>query len=284
MRLGYTLSDFAHFACTYGRNRRRFKRWSRQYEAAIREGTFCLSYPAVLQILPTEACNLRCPMCNQWGENGYFLHNIRQPEHMDPESLAELLRGLSPRDTFISVHGGEPFAYRHTETLIELLCEQQFDVMFSTNGTLLKPHLDSLARLRNLSLLLSIDGDEETHDRIRGRGRYRQAQQAIAELFERRRALRMPLPPVIMSTVVCEWTTENLEKAYGVAAEFGVLAINYNFRWFLTEDVGKKYEEHLEKEFGLQSSGAWRGWLSPRHDTHDYGNVAEALERVLRGR
>jgi MoaA/NifB/PqqE/SkfB family radical SAM enzyme len=200
---------------------------------------------------------------------------------MDLGGLAALLRGLSPDDTFISVHGGEPFVYRHTETLLELLRERQFDVMFSTNGTLLRPYLDSLARLENLSLLLSIDGDEATHDRIRGRGRYRQAREAIAELFERRRALSMPLPAVIMSSVICEWTTENLEKVYDVGAEFGALAINYNFRWFLSEEVGKKYESHLQEEFGLRSSGAWRGWVSPRHDSHDYGAVAASLEKVL---
>lgn len=284
MGMGYALSDLGHFARMYMRNQRRFKAWSRQFEAAVREGTLRLSYPAVMQILPTEACNLRCPMCNQWGENGYFLGDVRHAEHMDPKSLEELLRGLSPQETFVSVHGGEPFAYRHTETLIELLRERQFDVMFSTNGTLLTPHLDSLARLKNLSLLLSIDGDEATHDRIRGRGRFRQARKAIAELYERRRALKMPLPAVVMSTVVCEWTTGNLEAAYAVASEFGALAINYNFRWFLTEEVGEQYEKHLETEFGLRSSGAWRGWLSPRHDAHDYGSVAEALERVLRRR
>jgi MoaA/NifB/PqqE/SkfB family radical SAM enzyme len=284
MRIGYALSDLAHFARMYLRNQRRFKAWSRQYEAAVSEGTFRLSFPAVVQILPTEACNLRCPMCNQWGENGYFLDDVRHPEHMDPGGLTSLLRGLSPDDTFISVHGGEPFVYRHTETLLELLRERQFDVMFSTNGTLLRPYLDSLARLKNLSLLLSIDGDEATHDRIRGRGRYRQAREAIAELFERRRALSMPLPAVIMSAVICEWTTENLEKVYDVADEFGALAINYNFRWFLSEEVGRKYESHLQEEFGLKSSGAWRGWVSPRHDSHDYGAVAASLEKVLRRR
>src|SRR5262245_45669092 len=282
MKHRYRLSDLTHFGLMYLRSHRRFKAWGKQFEAVVRDGSLRLSFPAVVQLLPTEACNLRCPMCNQWGEGGYFLQDVRHPEHMDLEALAKLLRGLSPRDTLISIHGGEPFAYKHTGTLIELLREQQFDVMFSTNGTLLNPYIDGLARLKNLSFLLSIDGDETTHDRIRGRGRFRQAREAMAELFDRRRGLGMPLPLVIMSTVVCEWTAGVLEKAYDVAREFNAFAINYNFRWFLSEDVGKKYEQHLQEEFGLKSSGAWRGWLSARHDQHDYGHVGGALERVLR--
>ncbi len=282
MKHSYSVSDYLHFGRMYWRSRRRHKAWGKQYEAAIRDGSFKLPTAAVVQLLPTEACNLRCQMCNQWGENGYFLQGVRKAQHMDEAGLTKLMRGLSPVDTFISVHGGEPFAYKHTSTLLELLREQQFDVMFTTNGTLLSPHLESLARIRNLSLLLSIDGDEATHNKIRGVGRFQQAKSAIDELFDLRRKLKMPRPLLVMSIVVCEWTTEVLEKAYEVAAEFNAFAINYNFRWFLTEEVGQKYEEHLKKEFGLKSSGAWRGWLSDHHDEHDYGNVAQALSHVLR--
>jgi MoaA/NifB/PqqE/SkfB family radical SAM enzyme len=266
----------------YWRNRRRQKAWGKQFEASVRERSFRLPTATVVQLLPTEVCNLRCPMCNQWGENGYFLEGVRQAQHMDEAGLKTLMRGLSPRESLISVHGGEPFAYKHTRTLLELLREQQFDVIFTTNGTLLKPYLDILARVKNLAFLLSIDGDEETHDKIRGRGRFRQTQKLMAELFDRRRELGMPLPFLMLSTTVCEWTTHVLEKVYEVAVEFNAFAINYNFRWFLTEGVGEKYEQHLQEQFGIKSSGAWRGWLSPHHDEHDYAGVAGALNRVLR--
>jgi MoaA/NifB/PqqE/SkfB family radical SAM enzyme len=266
----------------YRRNQRRQRKWGSEYETAVRHGSFKLPAATVVQLIPTEACNLRCPFCNQWGENGYFLSGARHATHMDEQSLVRLMRGLSPRDSMISVHGGEPFAYKHTATLLQLLREQQFDVMFSTNGTLLTAHLKHLAEIKNLAFLLSIDGDEETHDRIRGKGTFARARTAIAELFALRREAGMPPPFVVMSIVVCEWTTEVLEKAYDVARDFNAFAINYNFRWFLTEKIGLTYEKHLEREFGVKSSGAWRGWVSPDHEKHDYGNVAKALERVLR--
>jgi MoaA/NifB/PqqE/SkfB family radical SAM enzyme len=265
----------------YARNQRRQRVWGKLYEASVRSQTFKLPVATVVQLIPTEACNLRCPFCNQWGENGYFFDGVRHVKHMDEESLIKLMRGLSPRDSLISVHGGEPFVYKHVDTLLELLREKQFDVMFSTNGTLLKRHLNELAKVRNLIFLLSIDGDEQAHDKVRGKGTFQAARESIAELYELRRRLNQPLPAVIMSTVVCEWTTEVLERVYDVARDFNALAINYNFRWFLTEDVGQAYERHLQSEFGVKSSGAWRGWLSNSHEKHDYGNVAAALTRVL---
>ena len=277
----YRLRDYLHFARMYARNQRRQRVWGKLYEASVRSRTFKLPVATVVQLIPTEACNLRCPFCNQWGENGYFLDGVRHVKHMDEESLIKLMRRLSPRDSLISVHGGEPFVYKHIDTLLELLREKQFDVMFSTNGTLLKRHLNQLAKVRNLIFLLSIDGDEQGHDKVRGQGTFKAARESLAELFELRRRLNQPLPAVIMSTVVCEWTTELLERVYDVARDFNALAINYNFRWFLTEDVGQAYERHLKNEFGVRSSGAWRGWLSNNHEKHDYGNVAAALTRVL---
>jgi MoaA/NifB/PqqE/SkfB family radical SAM enzyme len=280
----YTPRDYVHFLQMYFRNYRRQRKWGREYEAAIRDKTFRLPCATVVQLIPTEACNLRCSFCNQWGDNGYFLNGVRHAEHMNEQGLISLMQTLSPHDSLISVHGGEPFAYKHTATLLEILREKQFDVIFSTNGTLLTPHLQKLARIKNLSFLLSIDGDEESHDRIRGKGRFKQAREAIAALFELRRRANVPPPLIIMSIVVCEMTTGVLEKAYEVGRDFNAFAVNYNFRWFLTTEIGEAYEAHLKREFGVKSSGAWRGWVSPDHEKHDYSTVAESLHRVMQAK
>ena len=280
----YHLTDYLHFARMYARNRRRQRNWGKLYEDSVRSKSFKLPVASVVQLIPTEACNLRCPFCNQWGENGYFFDGVRPVQHMDEDSLVQLMRRLSPGDSLISVHGGEPFVYKHIDTLLDLLREQQFDVIFTTNGTLLKPRLEQLAKIRNLMFLLSIDGDEPAHDKVRGKGTFKKAKDAMAELFELRRGLGIPLPAVIVSSTVCEWTTGVLEKIYDVARDFDALAINYNFRWFLTEDIGKAYERHLQHAFDLKSTGAWRGWLSENHEKHDYSTVAESLRQVLEKR
>src|ERR1044071_6018848 len=113
------------------RHRVRQALWQREYEAAVGGGSFRLAFPSCVTLIPTEACNLRCPMCNQWGENGYFLSGAREATHMDPDALSFLVRSLSPADSLISVHGGEPFAYKHMDVLLALLSEQPFDVVFS---------------------------------------------------------------------------------------------------------------------------------------------------------
>ncbi|HYP54035.1 MAG TPA: radical SAM/SPASM domain-containing protein [Pyrinomonadaceae bacterium] len=284
MKVRYSPRDYWHFGRMIWRARRRHKVWAGRFERAVREGSFRLPAPAVVQFIPTEACNLRCPFCNQWGEEGYMLDGTRKVRHMELAAAAELIKDLSPEDSFVNVHGGEPLAYRHIDALLGALAARDFDVLVTTNGTLIPHHLDALAGVRNLALILSVDGDEEAHDRVRGAGRFRQTKEGIGALFARRRELRMPMPLVIMSIVVCEWTTDVIEKAYDVAREFGVFALNYNLRYFMPEEAGLAYEKHLGEHFGLKSSGAWRGFLAPKHERHDYRDAADRLRRLLRRR
>jgi MoaA/NifB/PqqE/SkfB family radical SAM enzyme len=283
MSVHYRPGDYLHFGAMFWRSRRRHRVWGAQFEAAVRDGSFRLPSPAVVQLIPTEACNLRCPFCNQWGENGYFLDGTRRARHADAPALVELVKGLSPPASLVNIHGGEPFAYREIDALLGALAERPFDVLITTNGTLMKEHLEQVARIRNLALILSVDGDEESHDRVRGRGRFRQTREGMEALFALRREMRMPLPLVIMSIVVCEWTTDVIEKAYEVAREFGAFVLNYNLRYFMPEGAGLAYEKYLREHLGVErSSGAWRGWIAPKHEGHDYREAAGRLDRLLR--
>src|SRR5829696_7466258 len=282
MKQRYTPRDYLHFARFYWRGRRRTQQWSKDFEACVRSGTFTLPNAAVVQLIPTEACNLRCPFCNQWGDAGYFLAGSRKVESMDENAITSLIRNLSPRHSMINIHGGEPFAYKQIDGLLEALAERDFDVLITTNGTLMRSHLPAVARIRNLAFILSIDGDEATHDSVRGKGTFTRITEGLECLFDMRRELGLPLPLVIMSTVVCEWTTDVIEKAFSTASEFGVFMINYNLRYFMPESAGLAYEKHLQDEMGVTSSGAWRGWISPKHDQHDYRETIERLRRLLK--
>ena len=281
MKQPYTTHDYLHFARFYWRGRRRQQRWSKDFETSVRDGSFKLRAAAVVQLIPTEACNLRCPFCNQWGTNGYFLAGSRKVESIDQHAIIPLIERLSPVDSMINVHGGEPFAYKQIDNLLETLADRDFDVLITTNGTLMKSHLAAVARIRNLAFILSIDGDEETHDSVRGQGTFKRISEGLEALLDLRRELGLPLPLVIMSTVVCEWTTDVIERAYETASEQGVFMLNYNLRYFMPENAGVAYEKYLEEQMGVTSSGAWRGWVAPAHDQHDYRETIDRLRRLL---
>jgi len=106
MQHHYSIRDYKHYFGMYLRNKHRQKMWARLFETAIKDKSFKIPTAAVVQIIPTEFCNLRCPMCNQWGETGYFLTGIRQARQMDENNLVKLLQSLSAKESLLSIHGG----------------------------------------------------------------------------------------------------------------------------------------------------------------------------------
>lgn len=275
----YTIGDYWFYLQLALRNRLRQKSWAQYFEEALNSSHLEIPFAPMVQLIPTESCNLHCLMCNQWGENGYFRQGARPVHHMPQENLVSLINEISPQHSLLSIHGGEPFVYNHIDLLLRLIEEKQMDVIISTNGTLLKNHLEPLADLHNLIILLSVDGDQETHNRIRGVGRFQQLQEGLTALFERRRLLRKPLPLVIMNFVVCEWNSEIVHLARTVAKELGVFALNLNMRWFIPEAAGMAYEKHLKDYFGVSSCGAWRGLVTSA-EQHDYAPVCQTLALI----
>jgi len=278
----YGVKDLAYYARVMWRHRRRHAAWQAHYEAAVASGSFTFPSVPVVTIIPTETCNLRCAMCNQWGEEGYYLAGARKAAHMDPDAMERLLRReLSPETSMLNVHGGEPLGYKHVERLLDVLAERQFDLLITTNGTMLAEHAERLARIDNMAMLISVDGDEESHDKIRGKGMFRRTRDGLAAFFAARRRTGKPIPPVVMGIVVCEWTGDAIEKAFEVARELDVFAVNYTFRYFMPEEAGLAYEEHLREHMGVASSGAWRGWVSKSHQEHDYAETSARVAAVL---
>lgn len=125
-----------------------------------------LRIPLVVQLFLTNSCNLKCEHC--FAEE--FKTENDNPELTDHEwiSLATELRRLGVFE--LSVTGGEAFARRNVLALLTDIASLEFPrFTIYTNGTLITPPLaEALTKLRIKQIVVSIDGTEATHDRIRG--------------------------------------------------------------------------------------------------------------------
>ena len=147
-----------------------------------------------LDIELTRRCNLRCDHC--------FVGWSRDWHTDLPEEIAAAIidegAGLFPTLHFT---GGEPFAYRALFELIERGIARGYDhVLVNTNGTFLSD--DTVTRLvpfrDHLRLTVSLDGPEPVHDRVRGAGRFREADDGLA------RALAAGISSTVMVVVTPE--------------------------------------------------------------------------------
>lgn len=119
-------------------------------------------YPFVLMLEPTHLCNLACEGCGKIRE---FESTIRQ---MLP--LETCLKAVEECGApIVSICGGEPTIYPHLDGLVQELLRRKIFIYLCTNGIRLDRFLDKWRPSPYLTINISMDGLEATHDLVRSR-------------------------------------------------------------------------------------------------------------------
>ena len=173
--------------------------------------------PRFLTYLVTFRCNAKCIMCDCWKKppgNDLGLHEIDR-------ILDEL-----PRMDAVRLSGGEPFLRRDLPEIaarIQRKLKPRF-LHITSNGLAMDRILDfcrERPRGVPLRLLISLDGLQPVHDRIRGiSGAWEKAVATLRELAPRRREWRIDLS--INQTIVDE---EGIDQHRRLNRLFGPLGI-----------------------------------------------------------
>lgn len=124
-----------------------------------------LSFPLNIFWEISDRCNLKCEHC---------YHDLRQGELPFNEVIEignEILRN---KPFYVYLTGGEPFFMDNFLMVLRSLVHSSTGTKFilTTNGTLLDDCIiQFLSNMKDrISIMLSIDGDRATHDRLRGQG------------------------------------------------------------------------------------------------------------------
>jgi len=136
----------------------------------------------------TEKCNLQCRHCYQDGRS------------MDELSLPEIKKVIVEASDMIktwsetynadfsrsmNVTGGEPFLRQDLFEILAEIKQHGFDTYLLTNGTLVtRKHARELVDLGVSGVQVSIEGCEEVHDEIRGRGSFTASVAGIENLID----------------------------------------------------------------------------------------------------
>ncbi len=134
----------------------------------------------------TERCNLACAHCYQEGRrtDEMPLGEIKAAI----TEIEEMLRAWS--DTYridfspsFNITGGEPFLHQDIYEILEELRRRHFEVYLLSNGTLItREKAMLLAWLGIKGVQVSIEGPEEIHDSIRGKGSFASSLNGICRL------------------------------------------------------------------------------------------------------
>ena len=122
-----------------------------------------------LELQITDRCNLRCRHC-YIGEGS--VHELSAAQVNKVLREFEEMQGLR-----VIITGGEPLLHREFQTINEMLPDFFLRKVLFSNGLLIDKAL--LKGLHVNELQISIDGREEAHDSLRGKGSFRKAMEAI---------------------------------------------------------------------------------------------------------
>ncbi|HEU5365015.1 MAG TPA: radical SAM protein [Hanamia sp.] len=114
----------------------------------------------IVILMPHSACNCRCVMCDIWKGN----HNLKQLNERDIEGLLSSLKKFGTQQVLMS--GGEALLNPHFFRFCEILNKEKIRVSLLSTGLTLKKNAPMLTGYVN-DIIVSLDGDEDTHDRIR---------------------------------------------------------------------------------------------------------------------
>ena len=154
------------------------------------ESAFSQEPPRFLTHIVSFRCNARCEMCDSWRKPG--------GQEASLEEIATAYRRLGPLDG-VRLTGGEPFVRTDLGEIAALAQEilKPLYLHVTTNGFLTDRILKFCAERDHevpLHLMVSLDGLDEMHDRIRGRSwAFRRTWDTLEKLLPHRDAWNIRL-------------------------------------------------------------------------------------------
>lgn len=136
----------------------------------------------------TDRCNLRCQHCYQesYRHHGPDLPGLKQIAQQIFE-LHRQVGGDNPIPLQVTLTGGEPCSHPDFPALLDYLASQPSapSLAILSNGSSIDEQWAArFARLNVKFVQLSVEGGEQTHDEIRGRGHFQQVLQATKHLTD----------------------------------------------------------------------------------------------------
>jgi Fe-coproporphyrin III synthase len=175
----------------------------------------------ILALSVHSACNCRCVMCDIWKANA----DKRELSAADLDRHAGAIRALRVRRVMLT--GGEPLLHRNLWTLCGRLQSLGVRVTLVTTGLLVEAHAADIAAAVD-TVVISLDGDRETHDAIRRvKGGFDRIARGVLAL-----QAEEPTPRLIARCVVQRGNARALARTIDAAQRMGFDELS-----FLAADV-----------------------------------------------
>ncbi|MCP2163164.1 radical SAM protein [Goodfellowiella coeruleoviolacea] len=220
------------------------------------DAAYATPMPREVSMQLTYRCNLRCNHCYQWNDQGFF-HDFskeKQRTELDVAVVDDVLRATDDTRAKVFLWGGEPLMHKRFGDIAALLARNPRTVVMCTNGLLLERHVDDLLTIGpGLNILVSLDGRDDDHEALRGRGTFPRTVRNIQSMLDLQRSGEYQ-GEISISCMVSNETVGKMYDFMEWAEALGVNTVYFQFPWYISPDVARSMDELYERCFS---------WLNP---------------------
>lgn len=203
-------------------------------------------------VIVTYRCNARCNMCSRY----------KRPSSPDEEISLETIKKL-PQMYFTNITGGEPFIRTDLKDIVRELYKKSDRIVISTNGFFTDRIIDLCTEFPNVGIRISIEGLEETNNKIRGlQDGFNRGYTTLKKLVE------MHHPDVGFGMTVQDANANDLVPLYKLSNELGMefaTASLHNSFYFVESNniikdrpmVAKNFEDLINELLKSNSPKKW---------------------------
>lgn len=184
------------------------------HEEKLKNLKVTLSNPLSLCWQISKKCNYRCPFCLSGEQDSFELPLEKMKIIIDELAKANVVR--------IDFTGGEPMLRSDFCDIISYASEKGIETLVTSNGSIYSDKIAETLKQTNTLLLISLDGDEETHDRSRGKGAYKKAVETIKKYKERG-------IPIRVNYLIRKDNLNKIDYIYNLVRELGIDRLFYIF-------------------------------------------------------
>jgi AdoMet-dependent heme synthase len=183
------------------------------------------SHDFLIQWHLTERCNLRCSHCYQTGRKTAEL-SLSVIEDVTAE-IADMFREWSEIyeiefSPSFNLTGGEPFLRQDIVEILRMIGNRGFEIYLLSNGTLID--MDKAKALSDCGIKgvqVSLEGPENIHDSIRGKGSFSSSLSGITDLLKEE-------IPVTVNMTLSDLNAGFFTDMIGLASSLGVQRLGFS--------------------------------------------------------
>jgi sulfatase maturation enzyme AslB (radical SAM superfamily) len=215
------------------------------------DASYAAPLPLDIGMQVTRRCNLRCKTCFLWNEKGDFnyLGEEDKKAELDASIIEKVLYETEKAKSRLYMWGAEPLLHKEWNSIAKMLIKEPRWLTICTNGILLDKKIDTLLPIsENLAVVISLDGFENEHDAVRGKGMFAKTIKN-AELIRSLQKKGEYKGKLTFHCVLNDDIIPNLLEFAEYCDSFGVDSLYFGFPWYISKETCNEMDQYYSHNF-----------------------------------